>query len=411
MFPLHHAVENNASLDVIKLLVEAYPAAVTKGYFIRDKSPSDRSALIVAPSDPEKFEYLLEQAISFLQSTQSKDSDAIDEFFFQHYRLEDVMARFLNQFPDFPRHARQFDLYAGTCKAEFSYPLHFAVMHKAPIGVLRRLISCFPEALTAKDLRDYYNTDTPLHKVCVERNPDVEVIKLLASPEAARVRDSGLGRLALHAHLRRGDARVDIVRILVQAYPESLKEVENDGNTPLNYFLHSFLGFNFQTLQFLVESAPDAVNQPDNQGFTPLHWATRKSLGRISFLVIHYLITKCPGLATSQDNTGRTPLHVAVEECDGISHPYFPARDEGTVECLLEVYPEAIRSTDNEGRTPLMLACERNVPLSVIYRLLHVDPISNVDLMRGQTGFEPLIHERDQANGAAPFARKRKSPS
>lgn len=99
---------------------------------------------------------------------------------------------------------------------------------------------------------------------------------------------------------------------------------------------------------------------------------------------LQVLLEKCPEAASMKDRFGRTPLHCAVEgyaaselpECDRICY-------EETVNCLLRAFPMGMTAIDDFDKTPLVCACEKNVSLSLIYQLFSVDPISNLETLRG----------------------------
>jgi len=94
---------------------------------------------------------------------------------------------------------------------------------------------------------------------------------------------------------------------------------------------------------------------------------------------LEVLLAVCPDLAQEKDKQGRIALHATVQgsRSDGRLH-------EETFQCLLqENYALGVGSLDNNGKTPLMLACERNISLNLLYQLFRVDPISNMNALRG----------------------------
>jgi hypothetical protein len=76
---------------------------------------------------------------------------------------------------------------------------------------------------------------------------------------------------------------------------------------------------------------------------------------------------------------------VAVESCAS------DQESNGNVELLLDKYPLGIQDVDIDFKTPLVVACEKDVSLGVIYHLVHVDPISSLDMLRNAFVVTPTL--------------------
>lgn len=173
--------------------------------------------------------------------------------------------------------------------------LHQAVASKAPVHVIKSLISAFPKAAQIKD--SLYNR-LPIHFACLngasyeviqallEAYPEgagstamygrlpihyatascasIEVIKLLVCyfPECARVKDLH-GWLPIHlACLQNADSKV--VEILLEIYPESVLVRTKKGNLPLNCLAPVSDSTNKENITALLEDTKSSLTKYDN---------------------------------------------------------------------------------------------------------------------------------------------------
>lgn len=127
--------------------------------------------------------------------------------------------------------------YPQLCEENFywsdnSLPLHCAVKNGAPLQVLQELVKWYPQALEA--FGGIFGS--PLHTACgVLHSVDLEVVKLLLVPKLLST-ENDRGMLPLHEYcISCGVYNLDIevVQTLVDAYPDAIKTVNDDGETPL----------------------------------------------------------------------------------------------------------------------------------------------------------------------------------
>lgn len=289
-------------------------------------------------------------------------------------------------------------------------PLHRAVMKEMPRDILHVLIDSFPAALEM--IGGSVKRNPLAIAVSSGRPVEPQVLQILTTPGAARSRDFG-GRLPLHLYFEISNAHhpylyplnLECVRILVEAYPESIgqceyfivgsiNQVEHYGKTPLHWAAIHLQEINAPIIQYLVDSCPHAVKQADHEfGQNPLHWAcqcysTMRQPG--SPVVIQILVNACPEAAVMTDHEGKTPLHrlclksnntgslqairTLVEACpeivqmvdnDGdtsLHHFCSHARtqDLPTVKFLVDAYPEALMTKNSLGLTPPHIAERQN---------------------------------------------------
>jgi hypothetical protein len=149
---------------------------------------------------------------------------------------------------------------------------------------------------------------------------------------------------------------VDLLRILVVAYPHGLVEQDVGGKTPLmtamlqrdatpdTEVIELLIGLRTAGFDGLHTERPAIIPTEDNQQL-PLHVAAEEMLAYPSILT--KICEAYPEARTVQDSRGRTPLHSALQ-----TFRSFPV-DAGTLSLLFVDSVATIR--DNEGNTPFDL--------------------------------------------------------
>ena len=100
-----------------------------------------------------------------------------------------------------------------------------------------------------------------------------------------------LGRTALHVACSFG-ASSKLLRLLVEASPPTVSQVDVEGRTPLHYVLAQSPVINTSVLRLLVEAGPEALSIKDSNGETPIDIAQR----RVSELVNAREVLECLGV-------------------------------------------------------------------------------------------------------------------
>ena len=147
-----------------------------------------------------------------------------------------------------------------------------------------------------------------------------------------------------------------IIRYLLDIFPRAARAVATkSGCTPL----HSAC-FNKNVTpnitQLLVDAAPNSVRNEDNDGNTPLHILCFFGKRRVDIKILKLLIEKFPEAVRHEDDDGNLPIHIAA----GRKSPEF-------CQMLIEAYPGSEQIRGDEGLLPLHHACERNSLTTVEY--------------------------------------------
>ena len=223
--------------------------------------------------------------------------------------------------------------------------------------VVQLLIGLWPEALMFGDECGYL----PIHHLCENSDLDdstsLDILYLLINDDATMLRlgDEG-GFLPLHCAATSKSTR--FCKELLVRCPETVKAESNNGELPIHEA--SRVG-RLDTVRYLLEVYPESVNISNNDGCLPIHRAVCRihedsSIEEIvlrQIAVIELLLEYDTGAASKATRTRNIlPLHLACmnNAYDGYSH---------IVQLLFDQYPAAIWACDRDGCTPLDLARRR----------------------------------------------------
>jgi ankyrin repeat protein len=276
-------------------------------------------------------------------------------------------------------------------------PLHDAVVrHWIGLEDVRALVEAYPQALRERD----NNGDVPLHcALLVWEVESHEVIRYLVSRDPASVR---IGRSAANSHNQKPmwmaleDPRglmsrnLDLIRLLHEAWPESLQMIDGMGRTPLHAAVDALAPPD--VLAYVVDrGGPASLRVTDREGRVPLHLlATARGSGgpeddrggREWVAAAHVLLEAWPGALHERPHNGELPVHAAAllpatdllrlfvahfpesirEKAgnDGATPLHravtSPWRGAAATQFLVQTCPGSARETDAEGRTPLHVA-------------------------------------------------------
>jgi ankyrin repeat protein len=182
-------------------------------------------------------------------------------------------------------------------------------------------------------------------------SPGTAALRFLLAqyPRSVRIRDNA-GKLPLHAS---GFASVDAVRVLVEGWPASVRERDSrrdddGGCLPLLVAVRE--GAPEEVLQFLVDQYPGALLERSHDGSLPIFDAA--DWGVIE--LVQFLVRCCPASVRERHReTGRLPVHMAVASKTG--HRAVEKSVE-IARFLVEAWPESTLERDHRGRTPLHTA-------------------------------------------------------
>jgi len=348
--PLHLLVATSAHIDTIRLLVEEYPPGVAH----RDDRGFTPLQLLLKRNDSggvtlEHLRLLLGQTnvgqnqpkktrLNFRKGDHLKSDWVLRELETLADEREQRHENAFREYPDDVRRAltklsqwkrRQVNKQAGSkANGRSDEEMHFLQSREVEFATPASIPTPSAQLL-------------PLH-LLVRRN---------ASTELALSQDIYSVKRAMP---------IDLLRILIAAYPQSLIEVDANGKTPVmtamlqtdtspsEDVIELLLGLRtpgFDGKGGFIRPAFIATNDTFQM---PLHVAAEELLSNHSLLTT--ICEAYPDARTVQDVRGRTPLHLALQ-----NYRSTPV-DEATME-LLFVEPVA-KIKDNDGKTPLDLLLE-----------------------------------------------------
>lgn len=152
----------------------------------------------------------------------------------------------------------------------------------------------------------------PIHWCCMKPNVPVEVIKSLidAYPESLR-HITSYGALPLHCAMTRSCSSTQsaIIDVLLKYYQEGVCKKDHIGDTPLTNYLQWSRPPSLDIIKRLVDASPSVVRIVDACQWVPLHHAVDLGYWEIS----QYLIQCYPEALLKQDYSNRTPRDIANE--------------------------------------------------------------------------------------------------
>jgi len=206
----------------------------------------------------------------------------------------------------------------------------------------------------------------PLHVACGNQ-ASVDVVKWLVEiyPDAVQVKSNG-GWLPLH-YACRFQASFPVIKYLIKCYPKALEEETDDCWLPI-HFACRYQG-STEITELLIRKFPESLKAKQLDGWLPLHVACRH---QAPLSIIKLLVEKYPQAIEVPNRDGLLPLHYA---CAGASLD--------VIQFLVKRCPETIQAKTNRGSFPLHLACAWQAPLVNIQFIVEQCPklvqVENLD--------------------------------
>jgi ankyrin repeat protein len=217
--------------------------------------------------------------------------------------------------------------------------------------------------------------DLPLHMACHNeyRHGVANMIKLFLelAPDAAKA-ENNQGKTPLYTALEH-NASTEIIRMLVDACPESVSKDACDYYTPpLAVAIRNKA--ESDVFEMLVEADPSITQKRDGRGRYPLHLVLEL---QCSDLKIIKLLCSCPEAVSKGYSRGLNALSLSLTQS-----PVSPE----IVEIILQTAPESVRATGGINRqTPLEVCYHRYTSTirNITSRERHTGGDSNFKARRG----------------------------
>jgi ankyrin repeat protein len=231
--------------------------------------------------------------------------------------------------------------------------LHLAAQYRVPVSVLRLLVESYPLALYQRDAYEKQAIHTGL-----KYGLDPASIHYMLSQLDAHHSDASIlmtQSSLLHAAIE-FSASPTVVLALLERYPESVREPNVDGKLPLH--VCCWKQGSKRLAELLIEKYPEALKVPEcKYQNLPLHYAVQYSMDPEATLTV---LRAYPEAASKPNIAGRMPMFLAARYHAHLS----------VVDALIIVAPSVLSMRDQAGKVPLDYSLEYGASADVIARIL-----------------------------------------
>jgi len=226
-------------------------------------------------------------------------------------------------------------------------PIHVALMSKAPLHVIKALITAYPLSVQKRD--GNYNR-YPLHFACLH-NPRVETVDyIIRQYKLAITHRDSLGRVPLH-YAAFGRASVGVIDRLLLADSKGVEAADKFQWLPLHVAVRN--DCQFAILRRLVEAYPSSIESRTRRGSNVLNLATN-FFGPGSVMEQQVMALQAAVSAIYDLNLGRLSLESISDafspsqtfqdsESETLNHSYIPQVDEEQQISYQEEVPQELR--------------------------------------------------------------------
>ena len=222
---------------------------------------------------------------------------------------------------------------------------------KVTEGIIQCLLDYFPDAASGA-IEDGM---TPLYIACQNKNVTKGIVARLidAAPDSVRsVEEDGWTPLHILCDNKHVDEAVatQIMKLLIEKYPEVVQRAENDGYLPIFY---AGMSKSPEFCRVLLDAYPGSERMLHANGALPLHYACIKgSLATVEFLYRQYPAAILHAAALAGHTIGY-PIHAAIT---GVIQRDDPAAAFEILQFLLDCDPDQ-KLIHFQGMSLLHFAC------------------------------------------------------
>ena len=230
--------------------------------------------------------------------------------------------------------------------------------------------------------------NTPLHSSCHSAGKGREVIVnyLLELHKESVFEQNKCGRLPLHLACEvDDDSAAPVVARLLSLFPEGAKMADQDGMLPLHFASASS---SIKVVRILLDAYPDAVKQNIDFYGTPLHQTACQTQNRKKIIsILHDAYPEAASLAAK--GTLWLPLHASADLGNYLS-----------IFELYKLYPEAVSHKDAEGSLPLHILLANKDPVMYTFAPMSEEAaalrflLSKYPAAVGVANIKEVLHQR-----------------
>jgi ankyrin repeat protein len=244
-----HSLTGEQSLKIVKMLLEKHPE--TAG----EKNGSNHLPLYVACKSRADWNITMLLFESWPASWLDDD-------------IEEIVKILMEDFLQGPGELNKCMLLSSDKNGNTL--LHHACENGSPPNVIQMLLDKCPDAAELKNTAG----DLPLHKACecTIPYPDIVSMLLAVNPKASETKNEE-GDLPLHKACEKGS--LEVIEMLLKAYVGGVGVQNNKGELPLHVECshidkHLQKKISFHVMKMLVQAFPDSLKTTDIHGHIPL---------------------------------------------------------------------------------------------------------------------------------------------
>ena len=227
------------------------------------------------------------------------------------------------------------------------------------------------------------------------------------------------GQTLLHKSFEYFSHEIDVIDVILEAHPQSLKKQDDHGFLPIHRLMSGRWGENIKEMTSkIVNAFPECLLVPTSIGELPLHIASKRTecadvvelllcfpdacqyrdhLRKFpldhaletlypSQTIVQLLVSQYPVILSFPDESGSLKIHRILKRCCLLEKSSY---DE-VIEILVSGCESSLQVQDDSGYTPLLLACTQNHSLSQIYSLVRKWP-EQVTSNRSKSIFDSTV--------------------
>ena len=225
-------------------------------------------------------------------------------------------------------------------------PLQLALAVPKPnLQVVSALVQAYPEAVGVQTRTGL----TAFHIAALQPNQPLELFEVLLQyglqVQEALTKKDEKGVTALHAALVKNADNLDLIKRLLEIWPEGVKEVDYDCNTALCVVAIGAKA-NLECVKLIHQAWPEAIDHRNSFAYTPLHAAIKAGASQD---IVAYLLDASPAspsVCVSRCPGGETLLSAIMMN---------PQVDVDMARRIYDGYPAAIRKRSGGNRTMSLL--------------------------------------------------------
>ena len=342
LLPLHTAVLNNASVEVMHVLLKADTSATNEMGTFKDEVMLPLHFVLCERRSLGIVQALLDVYPKGVEARITGEGKLPLSLSLEYGASDDVVLAVLAAYPNAAEDC-------GTNDDISLLPLLTAIRKKRSLDVIKELLKVYPKGAETR----LPEGELPLSLAITTSgiSDDVVLAVLEAYPDAVKDTVSNdISTLPLHLAILKKRSR-DVINALIDVYPEGATvrmKWQREEKLPLSYALTC--GVSDEVVLAILSAYPDAAKEKSAYYYglvmLPLHFAIRE---RRSHEVAKALLDAYPGAVKEKTPTIQLPLHDAIKM----------KASEGNILLLANAYPEAAKKRMEDGRLPIE-ACAKN---------------------------------------------------